>query len=241
MADELSLEKIFGFLLDWTIAIVHPIDTCRRLLSMSDERERFQAILKLWLASVVISIVAYLPVSHKYGIDLNTVGFDACFLLGFTAILVASGFAIQIGLRLRHVSSRLSDVLAMYTAYFVCYEPLCIVASYPQSYHFFDALNTSKHEGIYFLQALKLYVGEPHPFATAVDAANIFSTVCSWVLLPVLCTSTALLVRTVAETCDTTKLNSFSAITFTSIAILLPLTVVQSFIITYVVFAFMKG
>lgn len=239
MPSELSLEKISDFVFDWMFAVVRPIDNCKRLLSIIDEEERRRAISKLWLMSVVISIITYLPLSHRYGIEWNTAGFDVCFLLGFTTIMFTSGFAIQVGLRLRRIRSRLSDILAIYTAFVVCYEPLYIVASYPQSHRLFDGLNDSKHKGMYFLQSLELYFSQS--LATEVNATDVLSTVCSWVLLLAFCTSTALIARTIAEKCGATKLNSFSAITFASAAVLAPLAVVQSLVIAYIVFSFMKG
>jgi hypothetical protein len=241
MGSEFSWENILDFFLDWTMALVHPIDNCQRLLAITDEKARLRSIFKMWFASVVVSLVVYLPIYHRYGIGLSNIDFEACFILGFTVTLIAYGFAIQAGLRLHHIRSQFSDILAMYAAFFICYQPLYIVVSYPQSFHFFEALNNSKHNGTYFLQAVVLYVRQSHRFATEVNAATVFSTVCSWVLFLAICTSTALLIRAVAEKCATTKEKSFSAITFTSIAILPPLVFLQSFLIAYIVFAFMKS
>jgi hypothetical protein len=241
MPSDLSLETFANLLPDWVMAVLHPIDTCRRLLSITDERERIVEILKLFGVSATVSIVIYLPLSHKYGIEVTTAGFDTCYLLGFVMVFIACGFALHLGLRLRRIRSRLSDILAIYTAFFVCYQPLYVVASYYQTYQLFEFLNDSKHKGMYFVQAIEAYFNLGRQVATDLNVGNAASNVFGWALVIVLCISTALLVTTVAETCATTKRKAFSAISLTSAAILIPLSFVQWFVISYIVFAFMKG
>jgi hypothetical protein len=116
-------------------------------------------------------------------------------------------------------------VIAIYTAYVMCYQPLLNLFSYFVSFRFFGVLASVKAQGLDLGQATHYFVAQANASARSPDFIYFGSRLSSWILLPLGCVSSALIAATVAERYSAPRKKSFSAVVFAA-TILFPLVVV---------------
>jgi hypothetical protein len=71
-----ALEYFLELFTVWFHASVHPVANCKRLLSVTNERERIHQALRLWGTSFTVALAIDLPLYHFYGIEWSNVGFE---------------------------------------------------------------------------------------------------------------------------------------------------------------------
>jgi hypothetical protein len=239
MASLKDAKENFADLLDifseWFSVARHPIENCRALLAVPGERDRYKQIKRLWVASFVITLIVSLPLYHQIGIDLSTMGYHLANLLCFSFLLMVSAFTTQIGLRIYKVRAPFSDIAAMWTAFFACYQPIFAVLANVTALKRYTTLATAHRQGLDFPHAIAaMYsVGSaaiPGPLDFAV-------TVCGWLALAGNLVCATLMAITIAEIYSIPRQKSFSALAF-ALVLGCPFFLLPWFVSIYVMYAF---
>lgn len=233
------LNEFLSPLLEWLFAALHPVKKCQSLLLIASEEERAGKSIRLLAASAFVALVVDLPLYYPFGISLKSIEFHLSTFLCLTFVLIACGFSFQAGLRLYGIRSKFSDIVAIYTAYVMCYQPILNLLSYFTTFRFMSLLSAAKVRGLSLDQTVNFLLEHSSRVVKSDDLMTGGSGLCSWLLLTALCVSSAFMAAEVAERYSVTKIKSFSAVSF-SVMVLLPfIGVLQSLVLAYIEYTFM--
>lgn len=224
----------------WWFAVLHPIDTCNNLLSIKNEMERCHKVVDMWLTAFFISLIIDLPLYHLHGIEFESFGFHLFIFLSLTFIMLASVFAFKIGLTLFSISSRFSDILAIYVACVLLYEPLFVIFQCFSEFRYLAVIDTIKRQHLHLRQAMNFFSVYAQSSARDVDFINVGSTLCSWLGLGLICVLSTLMAIVIAERYSASRIKSFSAVILTTTIFVVPLVALEIFLTTYATYVFMK-
>ena len=239
----IDLKKVLGnfrdLFVEWFLAAIHPLNKCQSLLAITDEREKWDSVFRLCLTSFLVALVITLPIYHPYGIELSSIGFHLYSFACLTFTMCACGFAVRLGLVMYGIKCRFSDAMAVYVACVLCYQPIVSALSYFEYLHLFSLLASAKRRGLELDEMLRFVIRS----ATATRSSGfieISTAVCSWLLLTVLCISSALMAITVAESFSVSRLKSFSAFAFSMTILVPPILAMQGLLAAFAVYVFMQ-
>ncbi|MGA3345704.1 MAG: hypothetical protein ABSC76_12620 [Terracidiphilus sp.] len=235
-----ALIALRDLLQEWFTSALHPVNTSRDLLAVEDEGERLIKALKIWVTSFIISVGVFLPLYHQYGIGLSSLEFHLSVVLYLTLGMVACGFAIQFGLRIYGIRATLPDVVAVYVAYVMCYQPILNLLSYFGFIQLFSLLGSAKGQGLNWGQTTGFFVAQSAAFANKPDCFQICSKLCSWPLLAVSCVGSALMATSIAEKYSVPRIKCLSAFAFAMVILVPPIIFVQGILLAYTEFAFIS-
>ena len=220
---------------EWFSVARHPIENCLALLAIHGERDRYKQIKRLWVASFVIILVVSLPLYHQFGIEWNTMGYHLVNLLCFSFLLMVSAFTTQIGLRIYRVRAPFSDIAAMWTAFFACYQPIVAVLANVTALKGYTTLATAHRQGLDFPQAIAAMVSIGS--AAIPSPLDIAVTVCRWLAWAGSLVCATLMAITIAETYSIPRQKSFSALAF-ALVLGCPVVLLPWFVSIYVMYVF---
>jgi hypothetical protein len=218
------LVSVGTLLVEWFLAALHPVKKCRSFLAIKSEPERIRRALRLWLDSFLVSLVVYLPLYVYYGIGLKSLEFHLPIFLFLTMGMIGSGFCLWLSLRIYSIRATFPDVIAIYVAYVMCYQPLLNLFSYLVYFRFFGILATVKAQGMDLGQAASFFVAQSVASSNGPDFIYIGSRLSSWIFLPFSCACSALIARTIAERYSAPRKRSFSAVVFAT-TVLVPIVI----------------
>ena len=234
-----ALEYFLQLFTEWLHAAVHPVANCRRLLSVTSERQRLHKALRLWGTSFTVALAIDLPLYHFYGIEWSNVGFEVSSFTYMTVALVASGFAILIALRLYGIESSIADVTCIYACYVMCYQPLIVIASYFRDMRVFAVLSSARQHTGELPNMVRLLAAATTSTPDKVDFVVVGSGIGLLLLLPVTSVSSTLMAIDIAERYSVKRIKSFSAVAFATIVLILPIAAAQAIVSAYTLFFFM--
>jgi hypothetical protein len=234
-----SLEQFLNLFVDWFFAAIHPIETCRSILSITDEREKNRATLKLVVPAFLVSVVLDLALYQPYGPGLSSKEFYLSCFACLTFALIACGFAIRLSLKLYGVKAALADIMAIYATFVISYLPLVTILSYPSYLRLFSGLSSAKRQGFDVGQTVALLLNQGETIAKSNNFIGMSSGLSSCFLLAITCICSAFMASTVAERFSVSRVKSFSAFAFATMFSLPPILVLQGFISAFIVFRFM--
>jgi len=235
-----QLLKFLELFWEWFFAALHPTRCCRKLLAIKDSRTRMQSSAKLWVPSFVVALIVDVPLYHLYGIELDTLGFHLASLLWFTAAVALSGFVIQLGLSWYKVRSNLADVMSIFACYFVTYQPIGAILSYPVDLKCYAILSSAKKSGADFSHALGLILSGSQSIAAGLDAVLVSASICSLIFIALTCIGASLMALTLAEHYSRPKVVCFKALAFSFSVLIVPVLAFEGLLSTYVAYAFLK-
>jgi hypothetical protein len=234
-----ALNDFCGLFVEWFFAALHPIKKCQDLLSIEDERVRVGDAMKLWLTAFLVAVVIDIPLYHSHGIEWNSLGFHLVSFLCLTAAMVISGFAIQISLKMYGIKSISSDIIAMYVAYFMSYQPLIAVLSYFHDLRIFALLDSARLQGLDLAHLISFFQAQSKVYNESLTFIGISSSICLWLAFPLSCIGYALMATTISARYSVSRAKSFSAVAFAVGVLIIPIGVAQGFISSYIVYTFM--
>jgi hypothetical protein len=236
-----ALDGFGTLLVEWFLAALNPVRKCHSLLAIKSEAERIRKTLNLWAVSFLVSLTVFLPLYVYYGIGLSSLEFHLPVFLFLTLGIIGCGFCLWLSLRIYGIHATFSDVMAIYTAYVMCYQPLLNLFSYFVYFRFFGVLAAVKAQGLDLSQAAHYFHVQSISLAKSPDFIYFGSRLSSWILLPLGCVSSALMAGTVAGRYSAPREKSFSAVVFATM-ILVPLVVViQGMLVAFTEYVFISA
>jgi hypothetical protein len=234
-----SVNNFLNLFVDWLHAAIHPIKTCQSVLSITDEREKLRAALHLLVPAFLLSVVLDLPLYKPYGLGLSNPEFHLSCLACLTFTMIASGFAIQLSLKLYGVKSTFADITGIYITFVMSYQPLVAFLSYPSYLRLFSGLSFAKRQGFDLGQTVHLLLSHGETITTSYNFISISSGISSCFLVALTCIGSALMASTVAERFSVSRLKSLSAFALATMIFLPPIIALQGFLGAFIVFRFM--
>jgi hypothetical protein len=234
------LDNFIDPLQNWLFAAVHPVRTCRELLSESSDKEKVARSIRLLATSFLVSLVVNIPLYHPFGIGLIDMEFHLAEFLYLTIVMVSGAFAIQASLLIYRIKAPFSDVAAIYTVYAMSYQPVINLLCYFSSFRFLSLLNSAKAQKLDLDEVVKMIVTKSAKLAEPNTFSNDSARVCSWLLCALLCITSALITAQIADRYSISKRTSFSAVSFAVIVILPPVGLLEGILLAYFQYTFMS-
>jgi hypothetical protein len=193
------------------------------------------------MASFVVSLVVFLPLYYYYGIGLSSLEFHLPVFLYLTLGMIGCGFSFWFSLRIYGIRATFSDLMAIYTAYVMCYQPVLNLFSYFVCFRFFGILASAKAQGLNLDQAAHYFFAQSKAYGRSPDFIYFGSRLSSWILLPLGCISSALMAAAVAERYSVPRQKSFSAVAFATVILVPIVAALQWMLIAFTEYVFVSS
>jgi hypothetical protein len=167
-----ALQWLLGAFEIWLRCAAKPVPTLNRVLLEVTGEEHLSAAEKIWVPSLLISLIVSFPVLKLYGIEWNNVGYHLCTLATTIAGLVVNAFVIHRLLLALKLKSEFVHTLVIYTVILTTYAPVSNLFSIPSALSLFSAVQDFKQHPIGVDEAVIAYFHNLRN--TASIASNVF-------------------------------------------------------------------
>jgi hypothetical protein len=175
-----NLDETLQWLLDaiaiWLQCIAKPVATLNNILVEETDAKHLSTAAKVWVPSLLISLIISFPVLKLYGIEWNNVGFHLCTWTTTVISLVVTAFIVHhvlLGLKLK---SEFMRTLIIYTVIVTTYAPVSNFLALPSTLRSFAAVQNFKQHPIALdAAAIAFFQSAAHPtsnFEGTID--NVF-------------------------------------------------------------------
>jgi len=236
-----QLGRLRDTFVEWLFAVLRPLEKCQELLTIKDSKTRMSKVLQLWTMSFVIAVVVDLPLYYPLGLGLKNIEFHIIIFLCLTFGLIASGFALNVGLRVYKIPSSFSEVSAIYNSCVMIYQPFLNLFTYFATYRVLSILLVAKKRGLPLLDSLHFFLQQNQNTSHVDSPLNIAVHLSSWILMGLTACCSTLAAIAIANHYRLPQIKAFSAVAF-AITMLVPIVgVVQGAIVDYITFTYMSA
>lgn len=156
-----ALDEALQWLLDvigmWLQSVVRPVTTLNRILLESTDDKQLSAAKKVWVSSLLISLIISFPLLNIYGIEWNNVGYHLCNWMIIILSLVANAFIFHNVLLLLKLKSDFARTLVIYTVIVTTFAPVLNLLVIPITWYNFAAIQNFKQHPIAIHDAIIAY------------------------------------------------------------------------------------
>jgi hypothetical protein len=174
-----NLDEALQWLLDatatWLQCVARPVATLNEILLEATDEKHLSAAAKVWVPSLLISLIVSFPVLKFYGIEWSNVGFHLCTWMTTIITLVATAFIVHHVLLKLKLKSEFVRTLVIYTVLVTTYAPVSGLLGIPSTLSIFAAMHDFKQHSIPIDEAVILYFrNAAQPFLAGI--ASVAST-----------------------------------------------------------------
>lgn len=141
-----ALEWLLDAVRIWVRCIARPVATLNAVLPGASDEHHLSGAAKVWVPSLLISLVLSFPMLNLFGIEWNNLGFHLSNWLTTVLALVAVGFIAHRILTALKLKSEFVRTLVMYTTPVVAYSPIITLINLPGTIQLFDAVKAIKEQ-----------------------------------------------------------------------------------------------
>jgi hypothetical protein len=155
----------------WLQCATKPVATLNDILPEVTDEKHLSAAAKVWIPSLLISLIISFPVLKIYGIEWSNVGYHLCTWITTIIALVATAFIFHQVLLLLHLKSDFIRTLVIYTVLVATYAPVTSLLLVPSTVFNFAAVSDFKQHPVAINAAMVAY------FQKASNPTSFFSGV----------------------------------------------------------------
>jgi hypothetical protein len=152
-----TLQSLLDAIQMWLQCFARPVGTLNDILPGVTDGRDLSAAKKIWVASLLISLIISFPVLHLYGIEWDNFGYHLCnWMTTIFGLVVVALITHQVLLWL-NLKSEFFQTLVMYTVLVTTYLPVASLLSVPGTLSTFNAVQGFKQHPISIGQAFAQY------------------------------------------------------------------------------------
>jgi hypothetical protein len=154
------------------------VATLNDILPEVTDEKHLSAAAKIWVPSLLLSLIISFPVLKSYGIEWNNVGYHLCNWMTTIIGLVASAFLTHQVLLWLKLKSEFVQTLVIYTVLVTTYAPVSGLLAVPSTLSAFAAVQDFKQHSIPIDQAVIQYfrnTTNPTIFGGVLAVAGLFA------------------------------------------------------------------
>jgi hypothetical protein len=177
-----ALEWLLNAIQLWLQCLARPVATLNDILLEGTDEKHLSAAAKVWVPSLLISLIISFPVLKAYGIEWNNVGYHLSTWTTTIIGLVATAFIVHQMLLWLKLKSEFVRTLVIYTVLVATYAPVSSLLTIPATLYNFAAVQDFKQHSTAIDQAAIEYFRKgmnPTVLGGVTFAASLFATVFS--------------------------------------------------------------
>jgi hypothetical protein len=152
-----ALQWLLDALEIWLQCVVRPVPMLNRVLLETTDEKRLSAAQKVWVPSLIISLIVSFPVLKVYGIEWDEVGYHVCIWMITIVNYVATAFIVHQFLLALKLKTEFVPTLVIYTIILGTYAPVFTLLTIPSTLALFAALQDFKQHPIAIDKAVIAY------------------------------------------------------------------------------------
>lgn len=226
MDQTINFSYINKLLMDWINCIQYPLLTCRKILKLKSNNEKFYISFRIWITSFVMSFCLEFPILYYHGINKEYSFYISYTLIG-TFSLILSSFILHITLLLFNIKSKYNEIFVVYSVIIGTYAPFLLLSSYINIFgvvHFLSVIKSKSPDNLKAFYYL---------FKESINNIDIHFYLISHILktlnIILLSITSVLLSYIIMEIYNCSKLKSLVIIAFSQIILILPLLLLSFF------------
>jgi hypothetical protein len=231
-----NLEETLQWLLDaiaiWLQCVAKPVATLNNILLEETDDKHLSTAAKVWVPSLLISLIISFPVLKLHGIEWNNVGFHLCTWTTTVISLVVTAFIVHqvlLGLKLK---SEFVRTLMIYTVLVTTYAPVSSLLALPSTLNSFAAVQDFKQHPIALdAAAIAFFQHAAHPTSIFEGVINVSGAIIDIFSVGIL----ALFAESVSQWYGNNRFKCYSAVAastcLSGVALLLVVMPVQLLVI----------
>lgn len=155
----------------WLQCATKPVATLNDILPEATDEKHLSAAAKVWVPSLLISLIISFPVLKLYGIEWSNIGYHLCTWMTTIIALVVTAFIIHQALLWLRLKSDFIPTLVIYTILVATYTPVTSLFLIPSTLLNFAAVSEFKHHPVAIDAAMVAY------FQKVLNPTSFFSSV----------------------------------------------------------------
>lgn len=145
MSTNNSLSENFNLILDslleWAVALRHPIEAAERLVSNpANNADIFKKATRLWVIAFLVTFFLLLPIYQLSGVSWDNIGFILYTGSVYLAALMISCASSYLGLRINRINFPFVKLYAFYVCVFGIYTPFLTILFYPSQFNLISTI-----------------------------------------------------------------------------------------------------